>query len=55
MKKLSFMKTKKFVIYVKKNSVLIIMIKIHLNYTIKPEIIVITQETLEVLLIVFTV
>ena len=55
MKKLSFMKTKKFVTYVKKNLVLIKMIKIHLNYTIKSEIIVITQENLEELLIVFAI
>ena len=33
--------------YVKKNFVLIRMIKINLNYTIKSEIIVITQENLE--------
>ena len=55
MRKLSFMKTKKFVIYVKKNLVLIKMIKMHLNYTIQPEIIVIAREILEVRLIVFTV
>ena len=53
MKKKSLMKIKKFVIYVRKNSVLIRMIKIHLNYTIKLEIIVIINENLEDLLIVF--
>ena len=36
----------------KKNLVLIRMIKMHLNYTIKSEIIVITQENLEELLII---
>ena len=55
MKKLSFMKTKKFVTYVKKNLVLIKMIKIYLNYTIKSEIIVITLENLGQLLIVFVI
>ena len=39
----------------KKNLVLMKMIKIHLNYTIKSEIIVITQENLEELLIVFAI
>ena len=47
MKKLSFIKSKKFVTFVKKNLVQIKMIKIHLNYTLKLEIIVITQENLE--------
>ena len=53
MKKLSLMKSKKFVKYVKKNLVLIKIIKIHLNYTIKSKIIAITPENLEELLIVF--
>ena len=52
MKKLSLMKSKEFVIYKKKNLVLIRMIKMHLNCTIKSEIIVITQENLEELLII---
>ena len=39
----------------KKNLVLMKIIKIHLNYTIKSEIIVITQENLEELLIVFAI
>ena len=47
------MKSKKFVTYVEKNFVVIKMIKMHLNYTIKSEIIVITQENIEELLIVF--
>ena len=46
MKKLNFMKTKKFITNVKENLVLIKMIK-------KSEIIVIAQENLEELLIVF--
>ena len=53
MKKLSLMKSKKFVKYVKKNLALIKIIKIHLNYTIKSKIIAITPENLEELLIVF--
>ena len=36
------MKTKKFVTYAKKNLVLMKIIKMHLNYTIKSEIIFIT-------------
>ena len=47
------MNSKKFVIYPKKNLVLTNMIKMHLNYTLKSEIIVITLENLEELLIVF--
>ena len=49
------MKSKKFVIYVKKELVLIRMMKIHLNYAIKSEIIVITQESLEEPLIIFVI
>ena len=56
MKKLSFTKTKKsLVAYVKNNLVLIKSIKILLNYTIKSDIIVITQENLDELLIVFAI
>ena len=51
-KKISFMKSKKFVTYAKKNSVQMKMIKMNLNYTVKSEIIVITQENLQQLLIV---
>ena len=47
------MKSKKFVTYAKKNLVLMKIIKMHLNYTMKSEIIVITLENLGVLLIVF--
>ena len=54
-KKLRLMKNKKFATYIKKNFVLMKMIKIHLNYTIKSEIIVITQENLKELLIVFAI
>ena len=47
------MKSKKFDTYVKKNLILIKMIKMHLKYIIKSEIIAIMQEYLEGLLIVF--
>ena len=49
------MKNKKFVTDAKKNLVLIKMIKMNLNYIVKSEIIVITQENLEELLIVFAI
>ena len=45
----------KFATYAKKNVVLMKMIKMHLNYTIKSEIIFITLENLEELLIVFAI
>ena len=54
-KKKSFMKSKKFVTYLKKNSVQMKMIKMNLNYTVKSEIIVITRENIEELLIVFAI
>ena len=41
-----------FVTYVKKNLILVKIIKIHLHYTIKSEITVITHENLEELLLV---
>ena len=41
------MKGKKFVTYAKKNLVQMKMIKMHLDYTIKSEIIVFTPENLE--------
>ena len=53
--KLILLKSKKFVIYVKKNFVLIRMMRINLNYTIKSEITVIKQENLEELLIIFVI
>ena len=49
------MKSKKFATMQKKNLVLMKMIKMHLNYTIKSEIFVITPENLEELLIVFEI
>ena len=52
---LSLMKSKKFVTFVKKNLVQTKIIKIHSNYTIKLEIIVITLENLEELLIKFAI
>ena len=54
-KKISLIKSKRFVTYAKKNVVLIKMIKMHLNYTIKSDIIVITPENLEELFIVFAI
>ena len=54
-KEISFMKSKKFVTYLKKNSVQMKMIKMNLNYTVKSEIIVITQKNIEELLIVFAI
>ena len=53
MNKISLTKSKEFVTYVKKNLIQIKMIKMHLNYILKSEIIVIIQENLEELLIVF--
>ena len=49
------MKSKKFVTYAKKNLVLMKMVKMNLNDTVKSEIIVITQENLEKLLIIFSI
>ena len=54
-KKVSLMKNKKFVTFATKNLVSMKMIKMNLNYTIKSEIIVITAENLEELLIVFVI
>ena len=54
-KETSLMKSKTFVTYVKRNLVLMKMIKMHLNYTIKSEIIVIITENLEELLIAFAI
>ena len=49
------MKSKRFVTYSKKNLEQKKMIKMNLNYTVKSEVIVITQENLEELLIVFAI
>ena len=49
------MKSERFVIFAKKNLALIKMIKMHSNYTIKSKIIVITQKSLEELLVVFVI
>ena len=49
------MKIKTFAIHVKKNFVLIQMMKIHLNYIIKLEIIVIIQENLDKLPLIFVI
>ena len=46
MKKITFMKSKKYVIYVKKSVFMIKIKKINLNYIKKLEIIVIIQENL---------
>ena len=45
----------KFVTYAKKDLILIKMMKMNLSYTINSEIIVITHEILEELLIVFVI
>ena len=55
MKNLSFMKSKTYVIYVKKSFVVIKMKKINLNYIKKLEIIFIIEENLEDLLIAFVI
>ena len=49
------MKSKRFVTYSKKNLVQMKIIKMNLNYTLKSEVIVITHENLEELLIVFAI
>ena len=49
------MKSKEFVIYAKNNFVQKKIIKKNLNYTVKSEIIVIVQEHLEELPIVFVI
>ena len=49
------MKSKTYVIYVKKSSVIIKIKKINLNYIKKLEIIVIIQENLEELLTAFAI
>ena len=49
------MKSKKTATYVKKSFVMMKMIKIDSNYTKKSEIIAITQENLEELLIAFAI
>ena len=53
--KLSLMKSKKYATYAKKSFALLTMRKMNLNYTIKSEIIVITQENLEELHIIFAI
>ena len=55
MKKISLINSKKFVTYVKKNLILIKMIKMHLNYTIKQEIIVTILGNIEELVIVLAI
>ena len=55
MKKISPIKSKKFVIYVKKNLILLKVIKMDLNYIIKQEIIVNILENIEQLLIIFVI
>ena len=65
MKKISLMKSKEFATYVNKNLILMKMmkmnlilmemIKMNLNHTIRSEIIVITVENLEELLIIFII
>ena len=55
MKKLNFMKSKKFVTYAKNSFVLMKMRKVNLNFIIRLKITVITQENLEELLIAFAI
>ena len=55
MNKLSFIKSKKTTTYAKKSFFMMKMIKINLKYTKKSETIVITQESLEELLIAFAI
>ena len=50
-----FYEKQKFVTSARKNLVQIKMIKMDLNYTVKSEIIAITQENLEELLLVFAI
>ena len=52
---ISFMKSKKNVVYAKKSFVVIKMREINLNYTKKLQITAVTLENLEELLIVFIV
>ena len=52
---ISFMKSKKYVIYVKKSFIMVKMKKINLNYIKKLGISVIIQENLEELLIAFVI
>ena len=51
----NFYEKQKFVTSARKNLVQIKMIKMDLNYTVKSEIIVMTQENLEELLLVFAI
>ena len=56
MKKISYIKSKKYVSYTKKNLVLMMISKLHLIKSIKKEeIIVITKGNLEVLLMIFAI
>ena len=55
MKKLSFIKYKKYAPYAKKSFVMIKIRKANLDYTKKSEIIVITPENLEELLIIIAI
>ena len=55
MKKKSFMKSKTYATYLKKNFVLMKMKKVNLNFIIKSEIIAITLRNLDELLIVFAI
>ena len=56
MKKISHIKSKKYVSYTKKNLVLMMISKLHLIKSIKKEeIIVITKGNLEVLLMIFAI
>ena len=53
--KIRLMKSRKFATYIKKNLILMKMIKMHINNIIKSEILVMIQENLEGLLVVFSI
>ena len=55
MKKKSLIKIRRFAIYVRKNFLQMKIIRKNLNHTVKSEIIVIIQENIEELLIVFAI
>ena len=55
MKKLSFLKDKKYATYAKNSFLMMKMIEINLNYTKKSGITAIIQGNLEELLIIFTI
>ena len=55
MKKINFIKSKKYVKYAKKDLVLMMMMMMIIKSIIKSDIIITTQENIEKLLIVFVI